>query len=230
MATHMDMCCAKSLQLCPTLCDPVDYSPPVSSVHVILRARILEWVAMPSTRGSFWPRDRTPSLLDLLHWQAGSLPLAPPGKPTEGHDVKVKVAQSCLTLCDPMDYTVHGILQARRLEWGAIPFPRGSSQPRDRTQVSHIAGRVFTSWATKEAPSCLKYFLLHIYIFLNFFQLIEIHNNTPEYVEVSDHFKASMRNFRIEKIKKVQNLRHLKAFERWVATLSGFPWHKVWKD
>ena len=46
--------------------------------------------------------------------------------------VKVKVAQSCPTLCDPMDYTVHGILQARILEWVAFPFSRGSSQPRDR--------------------------------------------------------------------------------------------------
>ena len=44
--------------------------------------------------------------------------------------MKVKVAQSCLTLCDPMDYTVHGILQVRILEWVAIPFSRGSSQPR----------------------------------------------------------------------------------------------------
>ena len=53
--------------------------------------------------------------------------------------VKVKVVQSCPTLCDPMDYTVHGILQARILEWVAFPFSRGSSQPRDRTQVSHIS-------------------------------------------------------------------------------------------
>ena len=45
--------------------------------------------------------------------------------------VKVKVAQLCLTLCDPMDYTVHGILQARILEWVAFPFSRGSYQPRD---------------------------------------------------------------------------------------------------
>ena len=59
--------------------------------------------------------------------------------------VKVKVAQSCPTLCDPMDYTVHGILQARIQECVAFPFSRGSSQPRDRTQVSHIAGRFFTS-------------------------------------------------------------------------------------
>ena len=49
------------------------------------------------------------------------------------------------TLCDPMDYTVRGILQARILEWVAFPFSRGSSQPRDQTQVSRIAGRFFTN-------------------------------------------------------------------------------------
>ena len=74
---------------------------------------------------------------------------------------KMKVAQSCPTLFDPMDYSlpgysVHGILQQRILEWVAIPFSRGSSQPRDRTQVSHIAGSFFTIWATREAPDVLK--------------------------------------------------------------------------
>ena len=59
--------------------------------------------------------------------------------------VKVKVTQSCLPLCDSMDYTVHGILQARILEWVAFPFSRGSSQPRDRIQVSCSAGGFFTS-------------------------------------------------------------------------------------
>ena len=68
----------------------------------------------------------------------------------------VKVAQSCPTLCDPMDYTVHGILQARILEWVAFLFSRGSSQPRDRTQVSHTAGGFFTSWATREALGRIK--------------------------------------------------------------------------
>ena len=77
-----------------------------------------------------------------------SLPSDSPEKPSWS---KVKVSQSCPTLCDPMDYTVHGILQVRILEWVSFPFPRGSSQPRDGTQVSHIAGRFFTSWATKEA-------------------------------------------------------------------------------
>ena len=57
----------------------------------------------------------------------------------------VKVAQSCPILCDPRDSTVLGILQARILEWAAFPFSRGSSQPRDQTQVFCIAGRFFTS-------------------------------------------------------------------------------------
>ena len=62
--------------------------------------------------------------------------------------------ESCSVLSNslqPMDYTVHGILQARILEWIAFPFSRGSSQPRDQTQVSHIAGWFFTSWAMREA-------------------------------------------------------------------------------
>ena len=72
---------AKLLQWCPTLYDPMNCSPPGSSVHGILQARILEWVAMPFSRGSSCPRIE-PRLLHLLHWQAGSLPLAPPGKPS----------------------------------------------------------------------------------------------------------------------------------------------------
>ena len=67
------------------------------------------------------------------------------------------VTQSCLTLCPPVDYSlpgssVHGIFQARILVWIAIPFSRGSSQPRDHTRVSCVAGLFFTIWATGEAP------------------------------------------------------------------------------
>ena len=67
-----------------------------------------------------------------------------------------EVSQSCLTLCDPMDCSlpdssVHGIFQARVLEWVAISCARGSSQPRGRTWVSRIVGRCFTIWATREA-------------------------------------------------------------------------------
>ena len=60
----------------------MDGSLPGSSIHGILQARILEWVAMPSSRGIFLTHGSNPHLLCLLHWQAGSSPLAPPGKPT----------------------------------------------------------------------------------------------------------------------------------------------------
>ena len=59
--------------------------------------------------------------------------------------VKVKVSQLCPTHCEPIDYTVPGVLQARIVEWVAFPFSRVSSQARDQTQVSHIAGRFFAS-------------------------------------------------------------------------------------
>ena len=75
------LCCAQLLQLCLTLCSPLDYSPPGSSVHGILQARMLEWVAMPFSRGSSQPRDWTGVSYINLHWQVRSLPLAPPGKP-----------------------------------------------------------------------------------------------------------------------------------------------------
>ena len=76
---------------------------------------------------------------------------------------KVKVAQSCMTLCDPMDCSQPGspvrkILQARILEWVVIPFSRGSSQSRDQTWLSYIADRFFTAWITTE---------FHIYAIIN---------------------------------------------------------------
>ena len=78
--------------------------------------------------------------------------------------IKLKVAQLCLcpTLCNSMGCrlpgsSIHGILQARILEWVAILFSRGSSQPKDWTQVSHIAGGFFTVWATREAHWCVLF-------------------------------------------------------------------------
>ena len=73
---------AQSFQLCPIPSDPVDYSPPGSPVHGILQARILEWTAMPSSRGSSQSRDLTcVSYVSFTDWLASSLPLGPPGKP-----------------------------------------------------------------------------------------------------------------------------------------------------
>ena len=85
------------------------------------------------------------------------------GKSVEelGKKKKSEVAQSCLTLCSPMNCSlpgssVHGVFQARTLEWVVMPSSRESSQPRGRTQVSCIAGRLFTIWATREVPPVLN--------------------------------------------------------------------------
>ena len=92
----------------------------------------------------------------------------------------MKVARLCLTLCDPMDCLVHGILQAKILEWVAFPFSRESSQPRNQTRVSCIAGGFFTNWAIREAkraiyvcintdrtrPKSILSYELHIFTFL----------------------------------------------------------------
>ena len=97
-----------------------------------------------------WPLHRCQNqpviLLECIPWCLSQIPFQ-----EWQWKVKVKVTRLCLTLRDPMDYTVHGILQARMLEWVAIPFSRGSSEPRDQTQVSLIAGGFFISWATREA-------------------------------------------------------------------------------
>ena len=88
-----------------------------------------------------------------VQWTSGCWPLSIEGMPW---GMLCLVAQSCLTLCNPMDCSlpgssVHGILQARILEWVAIPSSRGSSQLRDWTQVSCVLGRYFTFWYTREA-------------------------------------------------------------------------------
>ena len=76
---------AKSLQSSLTLCDPMNYSLPGSSVHWILQARVLEWVAIAILQWVFLTQGLNPCLLYLLHWQVGSLPLAAPGGPTENN-------------------------------------------------------------------------------------------------------------------------------------------------
>ena len=89
--------------------------------------------------------------LNLLQWILLSArtvwykhSLAPP--------VVVKFTQLCLTLCNPMNFIVHGILQARILEWVAFPFSSRPSWPRNWTRVTCIAGAFFTNWAMREAP------------------------------------------------------------------------------
>ena len=88
--------------------------------------------------------------------QRGSAVLIAPA--VSGVRARAQPPQACLTLCGPKDCSlpgssVRGILQTGVLEWASTPFPRGSSPPRDRTQVSCIAGAFFTSWTTREAPT-----------------------------------------------------------------------------
>ena len=120
------------VQLCPTLCDPRDYSPSGSSVHEIFQVRILEWVAISSSRGVVLTQGSNLSLLHLLPWQAISLPLSYLGSPSAAA-AAAKSLQSCPTLCDPIDGSppgspVPGILQARTLEWVAISFSNAWSE------------------------------------------------------------------------------------------------------
>ena len=117
----------KSSQPTPVLEAPVR-SPNLFLLHYPLGQRTLVHSLSPFS---------VPALFKWIFWQ-------------QIQQVWVKVAQLSPTLCDPVDYTVRGTLQATILEWVAFPFSRGSSQPRDQNQVSHIAGGLFTSWATRE--------------------------------------------------------------------------------
>ena len=108
--------------------------------------------------------------------------------------VHAKSLQSCLILCDPMDCTppgssVHGILQARILEWVAIPSSKGSSRPTDRTCSSCVAGRFHTTWATGEAPelsgtSTFIYLFIYFYFFNFIFKFYNIVLVLP-YIEMN---------------------------------------------
>ena len=123
------------------------------------KPRLEAWNSQPcsllfSKKGSQWsewsPRSMWWSLQKIPKTQGPELP----GGQAHPHPRRVSEwnSLSCVWLCDPMDYTAHGILQARILEWVAFPLSRGSSQPRDQTQVSHIAGRFFT-YPTLQADS-----------------------------------------------------------------------------
>ena len=96
-------------------------------------------------------------LQELLTFLAAQSCPRIPRPPLDTSESESEVAQSCPTLCDPMDCSlpgssVHGIFQAIVLEWIAISFSKGSSQPRDRTRVSRIIDRRFTVWARGDCP------------------------------------------------------------------------------
>ena len=119
----------------------MDCSLPGSSVHGILQARILEWIGCPPPKESSHPGVKP--LFQLLQCRQ-ILTAEPPGKlwPVSPK-VKVKVTQSCLTLC-----------KVRKI---AFPFSRGSSQPRDWTQVSRIAGKILYQLSHKGNPGILEW-------------------------------------------------------------------------
>ena len=118
---------AKLLQSCLTLCDPIDSSPPGSTIPGILQARTLEWVAISFSnagKGNMQVKSLSRVQLFWTRWTAADQ--APPPMFLAAADA-AKLLQSCPTLCDPIDSsppgsTIPGILQARTLEWVAISF------------------------------------------------------------------------------------------------------------
>ena len=144
-------------ELCLTLSDLMNCSPPGSSANGIFQARVLEWGAIAFSECEPWNHETQSWYMMRAHL----CPLSLWFGLKKGFQVVlllsewVKVTQSFPILCDPIDYSppgssVHGILQARILQWVAICFSRGSSWHRDWTQVSYIAGRLFIFWASRE--------------------------------------------------------------------------------
>ena len=152
--------CCSIAQSCPTLCDPMEGSVLGSSVHhwLLKLAQTHVHRVCDALQPSHPLLSPSPPVFNLSQHQGlfqwiSSLHQVAKVLELQHHiyPVKVKVAQLCPTLRDLMDYMVHGILQARVLKWVTFHFSRGSSQPRDWTQISSIPGWFFTSWATKEA-------------------------------------------------------------------------------
>ena len=141
------------IQSCPALCDPMDCSPPGSSVHEILQARILEWVAMPSSRrpshSGIYPVSMSPALVGKFFttratWQVHMCVCC---AVLDGSGVQLFATPWTVAHQAPLSM---GLLQVKILEWVAMPSSRRSSQPRDQTQFSRIAGGFFTVKATRE--------------------------------------------------------------------------------
>ena len=104
--THCLPACALLAESCLTLCDLMDCNLPGSSVHGILQARILQWVAISSSQEIFSTQGRN---LHLLHWQVNYLPLSHLGSPSPSFSSVSSVAQLCPTLCNPMNRSMPGL-------------------------------------------------------------------------------------------------------------------------
>ena len=164
------------VQSCPTLSDPMDCSLPGSPVHGIFQARVLEWGvikypwALPKSGSIFMH-----SICNRHNYNDYLI------------NVYAVLSRSVLSNSCVTPWTVAhqaplsmGILQAIILEWVAMPSSRGSSQPRHQTQVSCIAGRFFTVWATK--------YLLYLTLCANGFCLIATHENYLNILLQQGHF------------------------------------------
>ena len=156
---------AQSLQLCPTLCNPMDCSPPGSSVYGILQARTLEWVAMPSCRGSSWPRDQTRiSCIARRFFTA-----EPPGKPSYspwglkrvGHDraTNIHTVPNLLSF-----WVIHGAvhLEGQGIFIAGSPTAQGSPTGESQTSCQgrlqpHFPSQTSASpeFSGRQSESCL---------------------------------------------------------------------------
>ena len=143
-------------QSCLTLCDPIYCRMPGSSVHAILQAKILEWVAIHFSRKFFWTWVSCLAGRFFTIWATREVLYCL---------MRMLLTQLCPILCNLWivvrqgpGFSGHGILQARMLQWVIIPFSRGSSRPRDGTQVSHVADILFTIWTISEAKRTMTPF------------------------------------------------------------------------
>ena len=174
--------CVLAAQLCPTLCNPMDCSPPGSPVHGILQARIMEWVAISFSRGSSRPRDRiriscitggcftilatreawseSHSVMSDSLWPHGLYSSwNSPGQNTGVGSCSLlqgifptQGSNPGLPHCRWILYQLSHKGSPRILEWVTYPFSSRSSQPRNRTRVPCIAGGFFINWAIRDVP------------------------------------------------------------------------------
>ena len=174
------MIVVESLSCVQFFCNPMNSSPPGSSIHGICQARILEWVAISFSIDRVHQRLKNGRLdLRKFYIQKGSMVstcltcissyysayedikniirffFSFLNKMSVSFSTKESESESCSVVYDSLwpHGLVHRILQARILEWVAFPVSRESSQPRDRTQVSRIAWGFFTSWVARKTLS-----------------------------------------------------------------------------
>ena len=136
----------------------MDCSLPHSSVHGILQARILEWVDMPSSRGSSWPRDQTLTSLYLLYQQVGSLPLAPPGKPQTPQHSGQKVHFQVILMPFSITGTAHQQIQQTAWSKASVAWPLLSHSSHGSHAISLIVKYAWPSESQHLCLFCLEFF------------------------------------------------------------------------